>query len=132
MTVHGVGDEYRGDDLVADGCYCYADLKSCQRCERHETLLGTTYEWGNVPMSFWSLLDADAKDNQTNYSEQEAHVAQPKPVLRLRPMTSLLGPHVHPEITQSATKLFTNHRTYDDTQKLQSNLLLVEAEFGDK
>lgn len=44
----------------------------------------------------------------------------------------LLGFAMHPEITQSAADLFANETPDDDAEELETDLLRVEAEFGDE
>lgn len=95
-----------------------------------EDVVGAAYNRRNVPLALGSLLEANAKHDETNHSKDETHVAEPKSVLRLRATSKLLGAFVHPEITDPATELLADDKTDHDTKELKAKFLGVKTKLG--
>ena len=93
-------------------------------------MVRAAYNRRDVPLALRGLLKANAEDDQTNHGKDETHVAEPKPVLRLRTTSKLLGALVHPEITDPATELLADDKTDHDTKELKAEFLRVKAELG--
>lgn len=74
------------------------------------------------------MLKANAEHNDTDHGKDEAHVAEPQPILRLRTASKLLRTLVHPEIADPATELLADDKTDHDTEELKAKLLGVETE----
>lgn len=91
-----------------------------------------TYDWGDVPHSFLSLLQTNVEDDEANHGKHETTVTKPKPVFRSRVASNLLSALVHPQITDSASKLFANNETDHNTKELEAELLGVETKLGEE
>lgn len=91
-----------------------------------------TYDWGDVPHSFLSLLQTNVEDDEANHGKHETTVTKPKPVFRSRVASNLLSALVHPQITDPASELFANDETDHDTKELEAELLGVETKLGEE
>lgn len=82
VAVNSIRDQHSGDDLVP----CCGDSSTDNRRD--------------VPVTHWSLVDADQEDYQTADREKNANVAEPKSELRLGLLRGgFLRTSTHPHVT---------------------------------
>jgi hypothetical protein len=92
--------------------------------------------WRDIPVSFLSLGSSNPKDDEADDCKQEAEMAEPEAVFRAHwGSVSLLGANqgtAHPYIAGWACELLAYNATYYYAEELETDLLGVEAEFGDE
>lgn len=111
ITINGICDQDRGDDLVPHGTNGRAN-NGC---------------YG--PVSVRCCLGADQEDNQTDDGQGETEVAEPDPVLWLWLSPKSAFALLHPEIGHDTAKLLTDDGADDKAEELETYLLWVQIEF---
>lgn len=101
MAVYSIGDQDRRYDLVSN---------TGDRDPDHGS---------DIPMQLHGILRLHEENHHAHNRQHEPGVAQPKPILGLRPhATHLLRLAIHPVVAQAAAQLLADDGAEDDAEEL--------------
>lgn len=111
MRVDGIGNQDRGNDLVARACDSDAN------------------DGAYVPMQRGRIVRLYEKDDDADDGKNEPGIRDPKSVFGCGTRRALFGRAIHPVVTEHTPELFTDDRSDDQAKELVPQLLGVEMEF---